>query len=249
MSQREGEPFFHVLPKNLTDGNTGVRSSWIADSFKPWIQVDLGEEKEISGVSWGSLEASTRVPATYKILVSRDGREWETGIDVKNSIQHQKLDVFKKPITGRFIRMEIKTTSGGDFVLVDEFDVIFSSASNVLTYYDDRDTLFRDLNNIFKFAQGRADISYAKERGLLAHGKITWETNKTTSDQNNQITYFSYDTISQNHNFLVEIPESEIYSGTGDFLKKYFSGISIEFGEAPFDVYINSVKFIPRIKL
>ncbi len=249
MSQREGEPFFHVLPKNLIDGNPGRRSMWIADSFTPWIEVDLGNDKEIIGVAWGSLENSTRIPATYSISVSTDGNDWKKITGVKNSTVSEKIDLFE-PVTTRYVKMEIHTTSGGDFVAIDEFEVIASSASEAVALYKDRNKLFEDTINIFDFMSGQADVEYLQQIGLDAFWtKLTWETNKTGSVQNYQYLYIPFAFNQADQVVNVEIPEGEIYSGSGDYLKKYFTNFSIDFGDGPFEILVNSVTLKPRIKL
>jgi len=250
MSQRAGEPFFHVLPINLIDGNIGARSTWIADTFTPWVEVDLKEEKEVAAVSWGSKEVTTRAPATYSILAARDDQKFETVKEIKNFVGTKNIDIFDKPVIARFIRIEIKTTAGGDFVLLDEFEVISSNGSNVLSYYKDRDKLFEDIISIFKFVENKEDLIYFKEKGLNMHwGKISWETNMTPPIPNNQFFYFLYRINTDNQRVSFELPELEIYAGVGQFLKKNITSISIDFGQTPFIIDINSLKLVPRIDL
>ncbi len=250
MSQRAGEPFFHVLPSNLIDGNIGSRSIWIADDWAPWVQVDMGKEMDVLAISWGSMSGGTRIPATYKILSSRDGKRWESVWEVKNNSNASAIDTFEKPIKARFIRMEIKTTSGGDFVLLDEFEVFSLGGQKALSYYKDRDKLLKDFENMFDFVQSPQDLEYMRMSGLNTHLAIfVWETNFTTSSQNSQILLFPYriDVASQSISF--ELPEMEIYSGTGQFLKKRINSLSIDFGSIPYDVSIDSLEFLPRIRL
>lgn len=250
MSQRAGEPFFHILPKNLIDGNIGARSTWIADTFKPWVEVDLKEQAEIAAVSWGSKEVSTRAPATYSILVSKDGQNWETVKEVKKFNGTKKIDLFEKSVVARFVRMEIKTTAGGDFVLLDEFEVINSKGSRALSYYKDRDKLFEDTINMFKFVENQEDLSYFKEKGLNMHwGKISWETNMVAPIPNNQFFYFPFRIDTDNQRVTFELPEMEIYAGKGQFLKKRITSISIDFGQTPFIIDTNSLRLLPRINL
>lgn len=250
MSQREGEPFYHVLPSNLLDGNIGNRSLWIADTFEPWVEVDLGKEKNIIAVSWGSVENTTRIPATYKILVSSDGKNWQKVIDVKKSSVTSKIDKLSNPVNARYVRMEIDTTSGGDFVSLDEFEVIDNSSSKILDLYSDRDILFNDAINIFDFISSEDDLEFMQNSGLNTFwAKLVWETNKTTSIENNQIKYFPVTLDFFNQKIVVEIPEGEVYSGSGNFLNKYLSRISLSFVNGPYNLVINSFSLAPRIKL
>ncbi len=250
MSQREGEPFYHVLPGNLIDGNTGNRYSWIADAWNPWIQVDLGEQREIIAATWGSIDGSTRVPATYSISVSKDGREWVKAKDVKNANYAKSIDVFDKPYIARFVRMDINTTSGGDFVMLDEFEVISYSSKNILLYYKDRDKLLTDYYNMFDFMGGQDDLSYLRDKGLDTYwGKLSWETNKTALGENGQVLYFQYNINNSFQQITLDLNEGEIYSGSGNFLKKYVKSVVIDFGRTPFNFSLDSLQFIPRFKL
>ncbi|MEK9178442.1 MAG: discoidin domain-containing protein, partial [Patescibacteria group bacterium] len=250
MSQREGEPFYHVLPKNLIDGNTGVRYSWIADSWEPWVQADLGKEQEVIAVAWGSLEGSTRVPATYSISVSRDGERWIKVKEVKKAENSQSIDRFDKPYLARFVKMEIDTTSGGDFVFLDEFEVIPYSSERILSYYNDRNKLLNDSYNMFIFAEGEEDLLYMRNIGLETYwGKLSWGTNDSTEGSNNQVFYFPYSIQRPFQNLTLEIHEGEVFSVSGNFLKKYINSITLEYGDAPFNFNVDSLQFSPRFKL
>lgn len=245
-SQREGEPFFHTLQKHLIDGNIGPRSSWRVDSFDSWVQADLGKEEEIMGVVWGS-QLGTRAPATYAFYLSSDGNTWRKVKSVKNFEKTNAIDVFEGAEKARFVKMEIYTTSGGDFVLLDEFEVIGSNSQNVLSYYNDRDKLFQDANDMFKFVSGKEDIDYIKSSGLMYYwGNLTWETNKTSSSVNNQNVSFPYAIEEYGQKIIVKIPEGEVYAGTGDFLEKYITSVVIDFTPAPLIIDLDSVKFVPR---
>ena len=98
MSQRENEPFFHVMPRNLIDGNIGPRSSWIVDDGITLITADLGQIEEIDAVLWGSQKGSPRIPATYLYQVSNDGKIWKTVKEVKNYSKENAIDRFDKLI-------------------------------------------------------------------------------------------------------------------------------------------------------
>ncbi|MEK7572830.1 MAG: discoidin domain-containing protein [Patescibacteria group bacterium] len=249
-SQRPGEPFFFTRSSNLIDGNTGLRSKWIADSWTPWIQVDLGKTMEIIAVSWGSLPDSIRIPATYSIFASEDGNKWQIVKTVKNFKGSSSIDVLEKPVMARYIKMEIHTTSGGDFVLLDEFEVITSRAKKVLDLYKDRGILLDDLHDMFKFVSSREDLDYIYQSGINDHwGKLTWETNKTLSSGNDQYWYFPYRLDEKEQKINVHLPEAEIYAGKGQFLKKYITSLSLDFGQIPFIIDVSSLRLIPRENL
>lgn len=249
-SQRAGEPFFHTLPSFLIDGNTGPRSKWIADTFNPWVIADLGKVRSIAGVSWGSLPGSTRVPATYSIFSSIDGKSWNKIFSVKNSTKTESLDKFNNPVEARYIKMEIYTTSGGDFVLLDEFEVIGEKVKAVFDLYNERDSLLRDANNLFNFISGKEDLEYLQKVGLTkGWAKITWETDKTKSSENFQYWYFPVSLKDGSQELTVPLIEGEIYAGEGQFLKKHITSISLDFQNLPYIIEINSSVLSPRERL
>lgn len=250
MSQREGEPFLHVVPGNLIDGNPTPRSSWIADAIPAWLVIDLQKEKEIYGVAWGSQPSSTRIPATYSILVSDNSIDWDEVKRIKNNTKPSAIDAFDKPQKARFIKMVVYTTSMGDFALLDEFEVIEAKSKNILNFYSNRDDLIKDSLNMFNFVTGETDLNYAKKAGLNFYwGKTTWETNKTAAEESAQYLYFPYLVDAREHTLLLKLKEAEIYAGTGQFLEKYITSLSLDFGKVPFNVEIQSLKLVSRNKL
>jgi hypothetical protein len=233
----------------LIDGNVGLRSSWRADTFQPWIQADLGREKIVIGIAWGS-QLGIRTPATYSFFGSDDGKTWKKIKSVKNYTKAEAIDVFDEPIKARFIKMEIYTTSGGDLVILDEFEAITSKAKKILDYYQDRNILLDDLLDMFKFVSSREDLDYVYQNENVSHwGKLTWETNKTSSLENDQYWLFPYKLSQEEQEFKVQIPEAEIYAGKGQFLKKNITSLSLDFGKVPFIIDVNSFRLIPREKL
>lgn len=245
-SQREGEPFFFAMSSHLINGNIGSRSRWFADTFAPWVQVDLGEEETVAGVAWGS-ETGTRSPATYSIFASRDGETWDKVKTIKNFNKAESVDVFDKPVKARFIKMEVYTTSGGSFLVLDEFEVISQNSRKILELYKNRDELLDDLHNLYKFASSKEDMNYANSKSFNTHwAKLTWETDKTVSAQNNQYWYFSYRIDRGEQKISIQLPEAEIYAGEGQFLKKHITSLSLDFGEIPYIININSSKLLPR---
>lgn len=250
ISQRVGEPFFFVLPHNLIDGNTGPRSSWIADSWTPWVEVDLGKTMEIIAVSWGSQNGPSRIPATYSILASNDGEKWEKVKMVKNNTKPTSIDIFDKPILARYIKMDIHTTVGGDFVSLDEFDVIDTTAKKVLDFYQDRDELLKDSRDMFQFAFSNQDLDYVQAKGLTTYwGRLSWETNiAIPTESSPQFVYFPY-TINSGEKVLIQIPEAEIFAASGHFLNKHITSVTLDFGTTPFIMHVNVVQLLPIMKL
>jgi hypothetical protein len=249
-SQRPGEPFFFTRSSHLIDGNIGPRSKWMADAWAPWVKADLGAIKEVIAVSWGSLPDSIRTPATYSIFASQDGNKWQEIKTLKNSKRSSSIDVLEKPVMARYIKMEVYTTLGGDFVLLDEFEVITSKAKGILDFYQDRNILLDDLHDMFKFVSSRGDLDYVYQSGINdSWGKLTWETNKTLSSGIDQYWLFAYRLDQEEQEIKVQLPEAEIYAGKGQFLKKNITSLSLDFGAVPFIIDVKSLRLIPREKL
>lgn len=247
MSQRENEPFFHVLPSNLIDGNIGPRSSWIVNDAVTWITADLGEIQEVNAVAWGTGENSSRMPASYTLEVSNNGIEWTKRKEVKNNTKAHVIDAFDEPIAVRFVRMNIRTTSKGDFALVDEFEVIGPKGKDVLVFYKDRNLLLYDSLNLFQYMSNQSDLDYAIQNGLNFYwAKLQWDTNLTDPIAHDQFWYFPYPIGKNNIELTIPIRDSEIFAGPGQLLNKKITSIKIYFGDTPFDIKINSAEIAPR---
>lgn len=235
-SQRPGEPFFHLLPANLINGNFGPRSFWIADSIPAVVTLDLGKVKELKAVLWSSQENSVRVPSSYSFHISIDGENWQKIKQIKKNKKSQKIDVFEKPVEARFVKMVIETTSGGTFALLDELEVIGFKAAEVLNFYQD------DVKGLI---QDSSEVS-----GLnFAWGKLSWETNKTPNEIYPQEFNFIYYPDGQYHTYILTIPEREIFSASGEFFKKFLTSIKLDFGKMNPHVNIDYLKFKPKYPL
>ena len=147
--------------------------------------------------------------------------------------------------------MDIHTTTGGNFVSLDEFDVISTTAIKILDFYQDRDELLNDSRDMFQFVSSSQDLEYADAKGLTSFwGKLSWETNMAFPiDSNPQYVYFSYSIDTGSKKVLVQIPEAEVFAASGYFLNKYITSVSLDFGNTPFILHVNSVKLSPIMKL
>lgn len=249
MAQRENEPFYHVLPSNLVDGNIGPRSSWIVNDGVTRITADLGNMQSISAVAWGSMAGSSRNPYSYVFEISDDGNNWRTVKSVKENQDSNRIDKFDSPIGARFVRMDIKTTSGGDFAQVDEFEVIGEMGGKALNYYASRNDLLSDSYSMFDYMSSQADMEYAINRGLEhLYARLEWETNLSNVVAHEQFWYFAYP-INISQEIKVPFREAEIFAGPGQFLEKRTTQISVDFGKVPFELSISSAKLIPRYNL
>ncbi len=250
MSQRPEEPFLHVVPENLIDGNVGERSSWIADAIPAWMQVDLSKEIDVYAAAWGSQPGSTRIPATYSFFSSNDEKTWTEIKTVKNNSKPSAIDIFDKPIRARYIKMVIDTTDSGDFAKIDELEVISSVGKDILTFYNDRDKLLDNSRNMFQFLSSQEDLNYLIKKGLNFYwAKLLWETNTATLGGNNQFLYFPYSIDRMNQKIIVKLPEAEIFAGPGQFLNKHITSIALDFGEVPFIINVINLQLLPRLKI
>ena len=95
-------------PGYLADGDTGTRwSSQPKD--KEWALVDLGKVVEITGFTLHWENAYSR---KYSLLVSTDAREWTTVYDNDDS-DGQMDDVYIRPVSGRYVRLETRVRATG----------------------------------------------------------------------------------------------------------------------------------------
>jgi len=113
------------LAKNATDGDPST-GGWNAGSFAPaWISVDLGSIRPISGVK---VYAGTGQPAGityYDVQVSNDANTWTTAASGESS----NLWGFTNfSATARYVRLYIKSHSGGSWIALSHFLVYGSNA-------------------------------------------------------------------------------------------------------------------------
>ncbi len=250
LSQRPGEPFLHVLPENLIDGNVGERSSWIVDAVPAWIKVDLGRELNVAALAWGSQPGVGRTPSTYTYSASLDGINWEKVLEISNNKKDSRLDILDGPIRARYIKMDLHTTQTGNFALLDEFEVITDGARAVLNLYISRDQLLKDFLDTFSFMASYDDFAYAKKAGLDTFwAKLRWNTNKDSPKQNSQELYFRFKVQLQPQEVRVKIPEGEIFAASGQMFDKYLTEISLEFGELPLNIDVFLIKLVPQLSL
>jgi hypothetical protein len=250
MSQRPGEPFLHLLPDNLIDGNIGQRSSWIVDATPAWLMVDLGKERKIKAFAWGSQPGTGRVPSTYTYFTSLDGVNWSPILKISSNEKDDRLDILSTATTARYVKMDLQTTQSGGFASLDEFEVIGEDAKAVLDLYNSRDSLLMDSLDLFSFISSQEDINYAKEKGLSTYwARLSWETNKVIPGVNLQQLYFPFKVQAGSQKITVKIPEGEIFAIPGQLLEKRFTKLTIDFYNQPFNFNVASIKLIPQLPL
>ncbi|MEX0829912.1 MAG: discoidin domain-containing protein [Nitrospirales bacterium] len=98
-------------PGYLADSDIGTRwSSQPKD--KEWVLIDLGKVVEITGFTLHWEHAYSR---KYSILISTDNREWTTVYDTNDS-DGQMDDMYIRPVSGRYVRLEtrVRATAWGN---------------------------------------------------------------------------------------------------------------------------------------
>ena len=105
-------------PGNLADGDMGTRWSSQTND-KEWVLIDLGKVVEITGFTlWWEHAYSSK----YSLLVSPDAQEWTTVYENDDS-DGKMDDIFIRPVSGRYVRLETKARATGWGHSLWEFDV------------------------------------------------------------------------------------------------------------------------------
>ena len=95
-------------PDYLADGDTGTRwSSQPKD--KEWVVIDLGKVVEITGFT---LHWENAYSSKYSLLVSTDAQDWITVYE-NNEGDGQMDDIYIRPVSGRYVRLETKVRATG----------------------------------------------------------------------------------------------------------------------------------------
>jgi len=233
LTQRPHEPFLHLLPENLVDGAFGLRSGWITDSIPGIVTIDLGSEKEI-GALWWSVQPGARVPGTYTIESSLDGKTWEAITRVYLNTKTARIDFFDTPRTGKFFRMNIETTTTGIAASLDEIEVVGVSGIPFAKRYTDPHLLVHD-----------SAVVNASPTGWA---KFSWSTDKTWPETAPQEKWFRAITDGASHTVQFKLPDMEIFSRRGEFLRKFITGITIT-PVSPFHLNIEYVTLTPQYEI
>ena len=95
-------------PGLLADGDMGTRWSSQTND-KEWVLIDLGKVVEITGFTlWWEHAYSSQ----YSLLVSPDAQEWTTVYENDDS-DGKMDDMFIRPVSGRYVRLETKARATG----------------------------------------------------------------------------------------------------------------------------------------
>ena len=95
-------------PGYLADGDTGTRWSSQAKE-EEWVLVDLGRVVEIAGFT---LHWEHAYSSKYRLLISTDSQEWSTVYENHDS-DGKMDDMYIRPVSGRYIRLETRARATG----------------------------------------------------------------------------------------------------------------------------------------
>lgn len=177
----------HIAGQNpgefLTDDKN--ESIWLSDEsawqigIKPWIKIDLGEERKISRLTW--IKLSNRVLSDYQISVSSDGISWR---EIKNrhtfDESEERVTEEFSPILTRFIMIKINKTLNNFTPGLSEIEVIEDKYKDVAI-----STALRIKESPFEYIQDEKELqqvyNYLQQAALL---RLSTKTNKDESISN-----------------------------------------------------------------
>lgn len=161
----------------LTDDRTDTY--WLDDQssyafgLKPWIEIDLGEEREISKLLWTN-ESEPRRPKEFRIEFSKDKKKWEKiKIEKRERLAEGSLVeiVTMAPVSARFLKLHILNTEGLEPGF-SEIEVIDNANRNV-----DLVSARRIKDNPFEYISNNQDLlmvyEYLKNNSVLTVQTLT----------------------------------------------------------------------------
>lgn len=142
-----------------------IDTYWLDDQssyvfgLKPWIEIDLGEEREIGKLLWVN-ELEPRRPKDFRIEVSNDKKNWErVRVEKRERLAEGSLveAVTISPVNARFIKLHILSTQAFEPAF-SEIEVIDKKHSHV-----DLVSARRIKDNLFEFISNGEDLAATYE--------------------------------------------------------------------------------------
>lgn len=215
----EREPFYDFRKELALDANLSNRSYWWSDCRPAWVVLDMGSQMTFAGAVWASLSQGDAVPRDYHYDVSRDGKIWEQVIGVKSNEEKSKIDVFPKPVGGRYLRLWVDETAYRQLLIINEFVPLFPETVSLFKYYQHLPELYDDVYMLWDKAAGTNATSWMK---------IIWTTNPdNTVPMADTTLYMPMLTDSMPHEMRFELLESDYYSAQRQFLKRKLANIKL----------------------
>lgn len=234
---------------HLTDGNFGPRSVSFADCSQGKITLDLGEERELSGVIMGGFENDPHLPFHYVYEVSRDGNNWEKVMEIEGNKRWEMMDKWPKIYRARYLRVKTLSTQTGIWLMLNEIEPVSKEAVDVFNDWSSRQKLTDDLYHLFSnltLDQAQYVYNLGIDKGF---GRFFWKTNILSPSEADASFYFPYLIDGQFHTYTLPVYESEYYSGPRQFLKRYIKELNFDFGNFPGEISIDKVKLLPAMPI
>ncbi|MBN2190991.1 MAG: discoidin domain-containing protein, partial [Candidatus Aureabacteria bacterium] len=93
-----------LLPQNVIDNNMSTR--WSSDfTDDEWLEIDLGEEKDIVGLK---LYWEAAFGKSYEIKISEDGKKWDRVYRKDSGIRKFCDDIYFGKKTARYLKIQFK---------------------------------------------------------------------------------------------------------------------------------------------
>ncbi len=225
------EPFHHLRPDLMIDGNIQPRSYWWADCRPAWVVFDLGKEEDISGFGWASLGSPDGFPRDYSYEVSDDGNTWRKILNVKANTVNDRIDALSNSVKTRFVRFWVEETSGRAMLYIHEFVVINRGSENILKTYTNFKALYNDMYNFWNLLSN-TQAEEALTKTNIVWVPIIWQTRPdNTVPIENRTQYFPMIADGAVHEYKLELLDNTYYSNNNQFLNRYFTSFSIVFPE------------------
>lgn len=183
---------------------------WLSDqsrwevNIKPWIKVDLSENRNIGRIVWHELQ--TRLIDKYTISTSSDGKTWTKvkNISQKNYSNDPTLKIIDfDNINARYILVNIDELAyGSPGPGLAEIEVIENEFKNV-----DLESAFRVSNSPFEYIENSEDLSetydYLRQNAKLS---IKALTNRDDPNSNLLLTQLPIFLDGQQHEYEFQLP-------------------------------------------
>ncbi len=105
-------------PARAFDGDAST--IWVSSEIPCWVQIDLGEEKEIGQIIWNGDRGkgyNNRIPENYRFTISSTGDfsgEQKAVAGAEGNRNNKNVTHRFDPVKTRYVRMEIYTTYGAN---------------------------------------------------------------------------------------------------------------------------------------
>lgn len=205
------------------------QSRWEVD-IKPWIKIDLSENRNIGGIIWRELP--TRLIDKFTITTSIDGKSWAkvNNVSKKNKTSDSTLSIIDfDNVNARYILITIDELAyGSPGPGLAEIEVIESDYR-----YLDPESAFRIKNSPFEYIKDSEELSEAYEY-LSKNAKLSIKAVTNKDDSNSNLLLFELPIFmdGQQHAYEFQIPSG------GTELKM----VSLE-ANYPADFFVENVVF------